>query len=556
MIRVVCDRKKIFDKTGLDVVGQTISGSLFRDCRVKSFLLITPGGHFFVIADNLDRGDFEYRAKNVTRYFFTKTYLTYSGANGTPREDEYPDYVEAFRAAAHRETLILPGDMAVDTYGDLSVAFDILDDFTDAPFKTYTLYTRNLKTVLAQIHENDDVIEKKAFELICSECAKTILKPYLFDRRDTRYESLNAHMAEQGVASLLFASPMNIQEIAALNFDELTEKEVYAFYNAYDEQVYVVSSTPLDFARDMTPLGTNLSLREAFSAMDRSGPIGIEEESLTIARFRELNLAPANVKPFTKMLRVWRENRSAEDLPYYIVIARTTAYAIDGAKAWAEEEYYADRRFTEHDVFAEYDRLKYAFIEKNNIPIRLATYDPCTYSSDRSEYPCVHTEFLIPASAGSVRIDIGEFAKDKYGYIQATSDIARTVCLNPVVRKTHDFLLKVLRNDIIPNIRSGMKYSEIWSQGTKPIFEAQDMLKEMDMIPEHVELSDLYMRNIGHGMAKQTRTANFITKQNENCLPKACVGNIELPFNFRHNMVAVEDMWFCTPEGTVNITID
>lgn len=557
MAKVICDPKRIFNRTGIDVVKGTISGNLFRDCRLKTFMILTDDESVYIAGDSLDRGDFEYRAKNVDKMVFSNTYLTYEGANGHRKKDETSNFIESFSTLlSNDETLELPGDMAADSYLALTETFRTVDCFKLEGGEEFCLYSRTLTSVLEQIHENDELIHSRALSLFAKERSRRLLEPYVRDAQDTRFESLNAYLKAKNLSALIFSSPLNVQEVAALNFDEIRRKGIAAFYNAEGNKIYIVSKGELEFKKGVTLEKSGLTWKEAFCGLDISGGVGIEEESIPIAELKGLELSGKKTVPFSKVLREWREGRSGEDLAYYIIAARLTAYAIDGAKEWAEEQYYSDRRFTENEIFEEYNRLKYEFIKRYDIPVQLETYDPCVYSSDRSEYCCTNTEFLIPSSAGSVRIDNGELVKDKYGYVQATSDIARTVCFNPAVRRASEFLLQVMREQIIPNIRAGMKYSEIWEMGTKPIFESQNMLKAMDMIPEKIDLYDLYKRNIGHGMSKQTRTANFITEDNDNILKECSVGNIELPFNFRKNMVAVEDMWFCTPEGTVNITVD
>lgn len=555
MYQVVCDKNQILERAGMDVVKQTITGCLFRDCRLKTFMVFDEKREAFLVADNMDRGDFEFGGKNFKKMRFVSTFFTYEGVNGTRKADEYSCIVEAFRdTVPEGAVLLLPGDMAMDSFYDLQEAFTVKEDFSRFSSKRYIVYQRSKEEVLNQIHEGDAQIDDVALAFFENRETAASLEPYARDHTDTRFEKLDKLLAENGCGGILLSSPMNVQELAGLPFLEIEENECYVAYCRGAEQLFIIAERPLTLLKTQ-PVGSNVGLREAVEFAGEVCRWAVEEAHLPISRSKEIGLDKTNTAGLSWNLRLWREERSCESLSYNIVAARLTAFCVDGARSWAEDMYCNDCRFTEKEVFAEYCRLRHVFIKKYNLPIQVSNYDASTYSSDRTDYCSVDWHYLIPKSAGSLRIDNGEFIMDKYGYIQATSDIARTACFSLPSRRMQQILFPVMREEIINKIRPGMSFGEIWEMGADAMAKHQEKFKELGMIPENVDFKMFYDRNIGHGMSKQTRTANFIVKANERILPAKFVGNIELPFNYRNDMVAVEDTWFVTEERAYNITV-
>ncbi len=130
MYKITADVKKVYNRTGIDIKKQTISGNLFRDCKLKTFLIEDKHGLNYIVADSLDRGDIEYRAKNVEKMHFTNTYLTYIGADGKRKQEESVGYMGAFeRAIPVGSDILVGGEVAVDAYNELSKKYNITDNF-------------------------------------------------------------------------------------------------------------------------------------------------------------------------------------------------------------------------------------------------------------------------------------------------------------------------------------------------------------------------------------------------------------------------------------------
>jgi hypothetical protein len=550
MYTIISDSKKVKELTGVNVDNELITSNLFRDCfgGRKSMIVNTPEGKNYLIADDLDKCDWDYRAKNLDGIFYYYTYLFYEGPKGKKPDNIFATFEDAIKACAGNNKLTLPGDIGVDFYERIKTVCEIENDFSEVEDKKFYVYSRDKVDILKQIHEGDNEINKKSLSLMNDERSREILKPYINNRKDSRFSMLDEILKENGLTSCVFSSPLNVQEISALPYSEVYKKETYAYYNIRDSKVYIVSSEPLE---NMKEIFVSENFKDAFRDMDLSST-GVGEGNFMAARLGQLGLE--NPQFLSDIYRTWREERSGEDLPYYIIVAKATVYAIEGACKYALESNRNYVEFTEADVYAEYTRLKIEFMKDNEIGCELEIYDPCTYASTRSVYPGVASDYVIPVDAYTMRLDNGEFIKDKYGYIHAVSDIARTVCFNEPSRITHEILLDILEEKIIPNIKVGMKFSDIWNMGVDYMADQQDRMKELGMIPPEADFKTLYKRNIGHGISKQTRTANFITEHNDYVLKDNTVGNIELPINFRRHIIAVEDMWFATDKGTINIT--
>ncbi len=91
-----------------------------------------------------------------------------------------------------------------------------------------------------------------------------------------------------------------------------------------DSKSAVQTRTPI-VSPESKPLGSSPVIEIA------KGNIGYEELDLTISAFEGFDLSKVATKPASLLLRRWREQRSWEDLAFYVLGAQLTIHAIEAA---------------------------------------------------------------------------------------------------------------------------------------------------------------------------------------------------------------------------------
>ena len=255
-------------------------------------------------------------------------------------------------------------------------------------------------------------------------------------------------------------------------------------------------------------------------------------------------------------MRQWREERAMDDLAYYIIGAKGTAYALDGAVLWTKKQLDMGNYPTERQVDTQYRRFLDEYLKKNNLPVNFELYFTVIFDTSRTPYPSLPVEHVLSENMSTFKLDAANLVTDEKGFVHAASDSARMLCFTPQGENFCNLITELLRTVAIPGIKPGLKGKDVWLNGVQPLIDKQEwIVKTLGLMPDGYKLKDVFKRDLGHMMSKQTRTALNFTRKQDLVVKEGMFGTVEYVWSYRYQNFGVEDMFFVTDKGAVNITL-
>lgn len=555
MAKITCDLKKIYDKTGFRAKEVLLTSHTYLDAQksVTPIMVETDNGRRSLIIKSIDRGNTEYATpKNVDDFYYYDQYNIFSNLN-KPKKNDYSQLIDAFEACVlNSEDLLVPGDMVTNIYYMLAEKYNLKDDFSNSPEGKFYIYERNCDEINNIMGKNHKYIGDLALGLFDKDETRNYIKPYIQDRVDHRFTYLDNWLDKLGLTGCLLSSPLNVQEVAGIPMKEIKNNEFLVLYKKGDEKVSIISKVSQKTFNNgrIVP-----SLSEAIKGV-LSGKIGIEFEHLPIAKFKQIGLAKDKCLNITGYLRQWREERAMDDLAYYIIGAKGTAYAIDRALLWVKKQLDLGNYPTEREIDTQYRGFLDEYLKKNNLPVNFELYFTTLYDTSRTPYPSLPVEHVLSENMSTFKLDAAVLVVDEKGFVHAASDSARMLCFTPQGEKFYNLIAELLRTVAIPGIKPGLKGKDVWLNGVQPLIDKQEwIVKELGLMPEGYKLKDVFKRDLGHMMSKQTRTALNFTRKQDLVVKEGMFGTVEYVWSYRYQNFGVEDMFFVTDKGAVNITL-
>lgn len=553
MIKIITDMKKILYETGIDAE-KFITSQYMRDSLLgeKPLLIKFDSGKTCFCTANLEKANIEHtNPKNIDAFYYYITYKTFSDTvDGF--FDEYDSFIDAVKACIPiDERIAVESDMMVETYLKLADEF-VIEMEECVSEDTYYIYEKTYDDIVLKIGRKYKNVADKAINLLSEEKNRALMKPYINNREDNRFEILNDIFDFYDIDNILLSSPLNVQEITGIPFYEAKEKEVYALFQKNKKAIKIIASKPLN---NHKLIDTVESISDALGEIREYKKLGVELQYLTIKKYTELNLNDRQCIDMCNIFRECREKMAVIDIAYYIIAAKATMYALDSSINYVRDELSNHNQVTELQAFNKYLEYRDEYIKVNDLPVKMDIYQAVAWCGNRSIYCGYATEFIIDDQCKTFRMDIGDFVMDcEDGFIHATSDSCRTLCLDKNVKHVYDVITGVMKY-AIATIKPGIKCSEVWQNCMKPIFEMQESLKNKSIIPKNKKLEDLYKRNVGHAMCKQTRTIRMLSPGSKFELEEGMVGTIEIPFGYNDIAFSVEEMWFVTKSEAINLSV-
>lgn len=555
MAKITCDLKKIYDKTGFRAKEVLLTSHTYLDAQksVTPIMVEADNGRRSLIIKSIDRGNTEYAApKNVDDFYYYNQYFIFDNLN-KPKKNDYSQLIDAFEACVlNSEDLLVPGDMVTDTYYKLAEKYNLEDDFSNSPEGEFYIYERSCDEINNIMGKNHKYIGDLALGLFDKDETRNYIKPYIQNRVDNRFTYLDNWLEKLGLTACMLSSPLNVQEVAGIPMREIKNNEFLVLYKKGDEKVSIISKVSQKTFNNgrIVP-----SLSEAIKGV-LSGKIGIESEHLQIAKFIQTGLAKDKCLNITGYLRQWREERGMDDLAYYIIGAKGTAYGLDNALLWAKTQLASGNYPTEREIDTQYRGFLDEYQKKNNLPVHFELYFTTIYDSSRTLYPALPVEHVLSEKMCTLKLDAAILVVDDKGFVHAASDSARMLCFTPQGEKLYGLFEKLLRRVAIPGIKPGLKGKDVWLNGVQPLIDKQEwIIKELGMMPKGYKLKDVFNRDMGHMMSKQTRAALELTKNQDIVVKEGMVGTIEYVWSYKNHSFGIEDMYFVTDKGAVNITL-
>lgn len=368
-----------------------------------------------------------------------------------------------------------------------------------------------------------------------------------FGTADTRFPGLESIAAEKGIDGMVIVAPPNFSEVTGLSGNGDV-----AVWVPGSERVFVVTETDGDRYGDA--IGDYASLGDAVAELVPGGRIGIEEEFLSVGVAGHLIDAGLTLTCASIDLAHWRDVRDHEDLPFQIIAARTSVYAIEEALAWAEQEIDAGTEFTELDIYRRYVEFIDQFTSEHSIEFDVEPYFTNLHSSNRMLFPGPPTDFPINDDTTCIQLDAGvQVTVD--GVVVATSDMARSLPRTPAAKEAYEFFFTVVREGIIGQLRPGVVCEDVHEATLQFLAPHLPRMIEIGMLGEETDFNTIYRRrNVGHLMGKQESFANELRPGYKHALDVGSYGAAEIPWRYGDVAIGTEDLWFIGRSRTYNLT--
>ncbi|WP_072805865.1 M24 family metallopeptidase [Rhodococcoides yunnanense] len=368
-----------------------------------------------------------------------------------------------------------------------------------------------------------------------------------FGAEDTRFSGLESIAAERNIDGLVLTAPPNFSEVTGLSGNG----DVAVWVPGSDE-VFVVTTG--DGGRYGDAVGDYTSLGEAVAALVPGGRIGIEEEFISVGVAGQLTDAGLSLTAATTDLGHWRDIRDHEDLPFQVIAARTSVYAIEEALSWAEQEIEAGTEFTELDIYGRYVDFIDKFTSDNSIEFDVEPYFTNLHSSNRMLFPGPPVDFPIDGDTTCIQLDAGvQVTID--GVVVATSDMARSLPRTPAAKEAYEFFFTVVREGIIGQLRPGVVCEDVHEGTLQFLAPHLPRMIEIGMLGEETDFNTIYRRrNVGHLMGKQESFANELRPGYKHALDVGSFGAAEIPWRYGDVAIGTEDLWFIGRDRTYILT--
>lgn len=368
--------------------------------------------------------------------------------------------------------------------------------------------------------------------------------------RDTRFSALDELAAELGADAVYLAAPPNLSEVTGAR----DEPARAALWVPASERVIILTSAE-DFAVIGEPLGRFDSRAAAVRALVPGGTLAVEEEWLTAALARSLQGAGFALANASHALGTWRDLRDVEDLPFQVIAARASTFAIEGALERLAQRLDAGEDSSEAELYADYLAGIHEFRLRHRVPFGIEPYFVNLHASDRTLFPTTPTDAPITRASGCVELDSGvKITID--GVVVGTSDMGRSLPISAGAQQAYATLTRIIRERIIPSIRPGVPMPRVHELALEALTESRGELEAAGVLEPDTDFLSWYRkRNVGHLMGKQESFANELRPGYPHVLRVGDYGAAETPWRFGAIGISTEDLWFIGEDRTFILTL-
>lgn len=538
------------------------NSSLYPKLNLDAYKDVTPvlikmgTNRYALLVKEVETGNFTpggaaepvIRKKRVKVIYYS-SYFTWEKLAGK-RAEYPPDEVSVLKKAFRGKSLTVHPDMALDRYRRLGQGFE-LNLAPSSPLKKTWVYRLDPQRVQSAFLRKRNEVNRWAERRVNEELKvslkdKETIRSYLYRPPFKAFGILRDLMRKAGLRSLLASSPINLQEMTGVPFDQIEEGLLGLYARG---MVYLLSPRPL---RGYKQVGIFSTVAEAIGNLAGKGTLGVEEKNLDIGRALPLGLK--NLKNASNLFRAWREVRSGQDLGAYILGALATKYAMEGALGMASQRFMNKQPVYEKDVEKQFYRLLKEYERKTNSPLQLAPYFMVLHAGVRTPYPSLPGFFRLSPGMNSLKLDAGILVKDD-GLVLACSDLARSIVVDKKGMDLYLLLERAMLEGAIPGGKEGQTGEGVYWAGMGPLLKEEKTLRAWKLIPPAGLLKKHYNRDIGHTFGKQESTTLFFKKgEKGQTLKTGMVSAIEYQWPYRGYALGIEDMFVVGPQYGINIT--
>ena len=376
------------------------------------------------------------------------------------------------------------------------------------------------------------------------------LTEYFDAGTDTRFTALAELAQRNDLDGLYVAAPPNFSEVTGR---EDADRIAVLWMPGSGTVRVIADDVAPGFAG--RPVQRFASRSEAIRSLLPGTRLGVEEEWITASFARRLEAESLRLTNISTALGSWRDLRDHEDLPFMLIAARASTYAMENALQKLSDRLSSGQNSTEDELYADYLTGIQDFRVEYGVPFAIEPYFVNLHVSDRTLFPTTPTDAPITPESGCVELDTGVKVTID-GVVLATSDMGRSLPLTAGATEAYDTLNRVIRNDIIPSIRPGVRMSEVHAAALESLTAVRGELEHAGLLAPDTDFVHWYAkRNVGHLMGKQESFANELRPGFEHVLRVGDYGAAETPWRFGNIGISAEELWFIGEDRTYTLTL-
>lgn len=374
------------------------------------------------------------------------------------------------------------------------------------------------------------------------------IERYITSDIDTRFEALAEVVGDQ--SGVYIEAPPNFSEVTGVRDSEA----LGALWIPGTGRVLVIADAA-EYGTVGVPVESYESRAAAIRDLLPGTGLAVEEEWITASLAQTLTDAGLELSSVSPKLGHWRDLRDVEDLPFQLIAARASTFAIERALNRLAERLESGGTSTESELYDDYLEGIHIFRVEKRVPFAIEPYFVNLHASDRTLFPTTPTDAPITSDSGCVELDSGVKVSID-GVVLGTSDMGRSLPISDGAKLAYDTLTQVIREQIIPSIRPGVPMSDVHAAALESITAVRSTLEEAGLLAPETDFVSWYLkRNVGHLMGKQESFANELRPGYSHVLRVGDYGAAETPWRFGTIGISTEDLWFIGDDQTFTLTL-
>jgi Xaa-Pro aminopeptidase len=544
---LAADPKQVADALGCDPLRDLLVPSLMLEApRWGIPLIFTSGEDRTLLCRDVERANVESHRPSLAAEYFAPYFMV---ERDRPT-DAHADLPSAVGSLSDGRRVVVEAGSPYGIFAELE-RHGLATKPAPSPSHPVLVRGVDRASVVAEFRAHAPAAERTAAKIAATRPAVSggLGAPRVLP--DSRFDRLDDLLARLGVDALLASSSLNRQELAGLAG---TTAGLVLAVRGHDE-IYVIGT-----AGAATDHGEReqrfASLPDAVEALiSGDARLAIEERDLPLGMALLLHAHDIETVDATVALSRWREARAHEDLPYAVIAAQASRFAIEGALADLQDRRSRGLATTELDVRDRYLSLVEEFRREHDVPFAVAPYFTNLHGTDRALRPAAPTDAPVTPSTPSVKFDAGLLVCAG-GLVMGSSDVARTLALTPELEEARRAFESVVLDVSLPALRPGMTGADVHRHVTAALDAVAPDLDDLGVHPgPHWRAATSFDRNVGHLMSKQESLVTEFTADAEEALADGSVVAVEIQWAFGAAGLAHEEMAVVTSSGGVPLSI-
>jgi hypothetical protein len=474
---------------------------------------------------------------------YYRPYFTFEASEHPPTiKETLADAVDSIAKGEGR--IIIDSGAPMSVGSELATHFSLeLDDFREC--SEVTLRKAPCADTIERLGRRRLEAAQVAHRLLDQSPVRAAIFPYLDQHTDKRFATLD----EAGFVGLVVSSALNMQEVAGVPVGS-KQRPIAVFYAPGEGHGWILEAGRVSGGH------TWPTAQAALQKVIPRGKIGVETEDVSLRLAQELGLNNRDYGPADLVMRQWRDENTLPDLAFYVIAARTTRYAIEGALGFAASALDRKIALTEMDAYSVYLRRMHEFVAENMQGFKVRRTLSNFHAGARTIFPANAAPFPLCPAMNTLKVDAGCLLFDDQGVLLGCSDIARTLALSDASAELYSLFQRTVRRCLIPDLATDKSGDTIHEQGVNAIWKRRESLAGnplfVDMRAPHHE----YARDIGHLLGKNNLSHLRFAPGDNHSLREGMIACCEYQWPLKNNAIAYEDTCVVSAEGGLNITSD